>query len=210
MALNRFLIVVVIIAVIAMGYAFLNTNNLLSGGSVPVQKKSFEQGFSELKGLIAGNYSKFILLETNLTDSELNEINSKIIAFKSKISSEKYSEPLALTSLAEIYEQMAQINLQKNAVNKTIQEERTLNGDKEICSNLYLFERLDSETLQLISKLENLDESILDYSSRYKSKSETAGLTNPAIDVDALKANQAKQASITIQLNETCSGGSAL
>jgi hypothetical protein len=191
----------IIIVIIALG---LGVAYFLFLQPTSVKKKSFEDGFIELKTLIGENFNDFITLSGNLSNEELSEIDSKVFQFKSKLSPENYSDIEALNSLLKVYDAMLKVNLQKNVVRTALNAENALTGDKEICANLHLFEKVDTETQELINKTKDLALKISEFKQSFPTQAETAKVFLLPIDIQLLEENQKTQENATLQLKQLC------
>ena len=146
-----------IVAVFAMIYAYLNTNNLLPWNKLPLEKKSFSTGFNELKSVIGSNYDSFVSRSAHLNNAELDDLNSKLSAFKAGISTDSYQNPTTLINLADIFQELVKVHSQKNAINKIIEQEKEFTSKEEKASLNLLVSELDKIKNWLIEILRKIE-----------------------------------------------------
>ncbi|MDO8538006.1 MAG: hypothetical protein Q7S21_03925 [archaeon] len=167
--MNRFLLVVVIIAVFAMGYAFLNTNNLLPGAF------SFRTSFDELNQVwLKENIDPAQLENSNIETislTQLNSIQSGINSFQAKLPPNSSPEVDAMKKLSQIHldliallKEKKQLNSEINALPSTVSL-----ADEEICEQIPALNSFQLPMLQIFEKSNNLNQKIKTFSIAYPS-----------------------------------------
>lgn len=167
MKLNRFLIVIIIIAVFAMLYAFLNVNGVFASGY------SFQQGFSELNQIwLKQNIDPAKLDKTDISQislTQLNSIESGINQFQSNLPQTDDHAVLEIKNISSIHLSLVSLLKEKKKLNGKIlllSQQNSFSQEK-ICSKLQELKPLIVDSQSVSEKANLLEQTIIAFEALY-------------------------------------------